>query len=196
MNDIKPDEDEFIRQLKKGEDKAYRTLIQQYRDKLFNIIYGITLDREESLDILQEVFLKVYRGIGKFEGKSQLFTWLRKIAINECYNWKRKLINKFRWRHLSIDSDETNADLNLRTKKLSPEQEYQKKELENIFNQSLNLLPKDSRAVFVLKEFEGLSYEEIAELLKIKKGTVSSKIFYARKHFKQSLTKFMEKEEG
>lgn len=189
------DEKDLLLRLKKGQQEAYRLLVRRYQAKLVSIAYGITLDREESLDIVQDVFLKVYSNIQTFEGKSRLYTWLRRITINESLNWRRKWKRRFRWHHQSLEREDDRGSMELGTDEMGPETLYRKKELEKILNQGLNELPEDARSVLILKEQEDLSYDEIAGLLKTKKGTVSSRIFYARKKLKKYLSKALDGEE-
>lgn len=188
------DEKEFILRLKKGEQEAYRLLVRQYRSKLLHIALGITLDREESLDIVQDVFLKVYGRIHLFEGKSSLYTWLRRITVNESLNWRRKWKRRFRWHHESLEGEEEGHSIELKADEIDPEGLFQKKELEKIVHQGLNRLPEEARAILILKELEGLSYKEIARYLKIKEGTVSSRIYSAREKLKGYLSTVLEKE--
>lgn len=178
--------------LKKGEQEAYRLLVRQYRSNLLHIAHGITLDREESLDIVQDVFLKVYRRVHSFEGKSSLYTWLRRITVNESLNWRRRWKRRFRWHHQPLGDEDKGHGIE--TGEAGPEGLYTKKELEKILRQGLNSLPEEARAILILKEVEGLSYTEIASHLKIKKGTVSSRIFYAREKLKEYLAAIFEKE--
>lgn len=194
INTANWNENKLVRSLKKGQDEAYRVLVREYQTKLFSIIYGITLDREESLDILQEVFLKVYNNIHSFEERSSLYTWLRRITVNECLNWRRRWKRRFKWKHQSLEEGDRGDSIELGTEKYGPETIYLQKELEKILNHELHSLPEDARTAFILKELEGLSYDEIARLLKIKKGTVSSRIFYARRRLKKSLAALPEKE--
>ena len=181
------DESRLVSLLKQGREDAYRVLIQKYQKLVFRIAYGITFDQEESLDITQEVFLKVYQNIHRFEQKSKLSTWLHRITVNEGLNWKRRWKRRLRWRHHSFeeafqqDSHEPESD------EEGPEDRYLKKEFSRKIQDVLLKLPEDARTVFVLKEMEGLSYEEIAETLNIKRGTVSSRLFYARKRLKDLL---------
>jgi RNA polymerase sigma-70 factor (ECF subfamily) len=188
-------EQELVSRLKEGQQEAYRQLIRRYQSKLINIAYGVTLDREESQDIVQDVFLKVYKNIRSFEGKSKLITWIYRITINESLNWQRRWKRRFRWQHDSIENEDLgNRDL-LMKDEFGPEEIYRKKELEKILNQELNKLSKDVRAILILKELEGLSYDEIAKLMGINKGTVSSRLFYAREKLKQSLLEVLDKED-
>jgi len=187
-------EDELIERLKKGQEEAYRILVREYQPRLYSLAYGVTLDREESLDILQEVFIKVYTNIKRFEGKSLLFTWLRRITINESLNWKRRAKRRFRWKHQAFETGGIDGGPEPGTEESGPEAMYQKKELEKLLNNGLNLLPEDARAIFILRELEGLSYDEIAGQLNLKKGTVSSRIFYARLRLKKFLERDQEEE--
>ena len=178
------DESRLVSLLKQGREDAYRLLIQKYQKMVFRIAYGITFDQEESLDITQEVFLKVYQNIHRFEQKSKLSTWLHRITVNASLNWKRRWKRRLLWRHHSFeeafqqDSHEPESD------EEGPEDRYLKKEFSRKIQDVLLKLPENARTVFVLKEMEGLSYEEIAETLNIKRGTVSSRLFYARKRLK------------
>ena len=90
------DDSRLLIDLKNGNEGAYRQLVNKYQAKLRNVAYGITLDAEESMDIIQDVFLKAYMGIDKFKGDSTLYTWLRRITINESLNWVRKWKRRFR----------------------------------------------------------------------------------------------------
>lgn len=190
------DETRLVSHLKQRQEEAFRALIRQYKAKLYSIAYGITLDREESLDIVQEVFLKVYQKIHTFREESSLSTWLHRITVNQCLNWRRRWKRRFRWHHQPLERDEAGDHPELGTDAYHPETLYQKKEFERALWQRLKELPEQARVVFILKEVEGLSYDEIAKALKIKRGTVSSRLFYARKKLSKSLEPFIEKEEN
>ncbi|MDM8522233.1 sigma-70 family RNA polymerase sigma factor [Desulfococcaceae bacterium HSG8] len=183
------DEDRLVSLLKEGDEEAFRVLIRKYQTRLFNIAYGITLEREESLDIVQEVFFKVWQNIHTFRKDSALSTWLRRITVNQCLNWQRRWKRRFRWRHQPLEKDEWDAP-ELGTDDYHPGKLYDKKEIEKVVWENLNKLPEDARTVFVLREAEGLSYDEIADVLKIRRGTVSSRLFYARKKLKELLKNY------
>ena len=187
MNSPLWDERTLISLLKQGHNEAFRVLIQQYQKRIYRIAYGITLDYEESLDIAQDVFLKVYQNIHKFEEEAKLSTWLYRITVNHCLNWQRRWKRRFRWHHEPLETSDMANRPELGTDTEKPETLYQAKEFEQLFQQKLKALPEGARAVFVLRELEGLSYDEIAQTLKIKPGTVSSKLFYARRKLKESL---------
>ena len=181
--------------LKEKDEEAYRELVRQYQAKLFRIAYGITLDREESADIVQDVLLRVYQHIHTFKGDSKFYFWLRRITINMCLNWHRRWKRRFRWRHQPLEKGEGENVMELGTESYSPETLYREKELEKILQEGLKTIPEDVRTVFILKEMEGLSYEDIAGILKINKGTVSSRIFYARQKLKRSISSLLDQGE-
>jgi RNA polymerase sigma-70 factor (ECF subfamily) len=187
-------EDELIKRLRKGQEEAYRVLVREYHSRLYGLACGITLDREESQDILQEVFLKVCSNIKGFKGKSSLFTWLRRITVNESLNWRRRAKRRFRWKHQPLETERIEGGPELESEESNPEDMYQKKELEKSLNNGLNLLSEEARTIFVLRELEGLSYDEIAAQMNLRKGTVSSRLFYARQRLKEFLERDQEEE--
>lgn len=190
------DEKRLISCLKQGQEEAFRVLIRQYQGKLFSIAYGITLDREESRDIVQDVFLKVYRKIHDFREESKLSTWLYRITVNACLNWQRRWKRRFRWHHQPLERDVAGDSPELRADDAYPGKLYEQKEFESKMWEQLKALPEKTRAVFVLKEMQGLSYDEIARTLNIKKGTVSSRLFYVRKKLGEALREYLEGEES
>jgi RNA polymerase sigma-70 factor (ECF subfamily) len=190
------DERRLVSGLKKGQEEAFRFLIRRYQSKLFSIAYGITLDREETLDILQDVFLRVYQKIHTFREEASLSTWLHRMTINLCLNWQRRWKRRFRWHHQPLERDDAGDYPELGTHDNYPETLYERKEFEKALWEALNALTEEARAVFVLKEMEGLSYDEIAKILKIRRGTVSSRLFYARKALRKALKSYLEDEKN
>ncbi len=185
------DEKEFILLLKQGDENAYRALILQFRSRLMGVAYGITLDKEESMDIVQEVFLRVFKSIHAFRGEARLATWLYRITVNQCLSWRRKWKRKYRWHKPDHDGKDMDSFPEPVENGNHPEALYQNQEHHRLLVDSLNRLPEEARAVFVLKEWEGMSYEEISKVLKIKKGTVSSRLFYVRQRLKEALYKYL-----
>jgi len=180
-------EQDLVERLKKGQQWAFNVLVNQYQDRLLKIAYGITLDREDSLEIVQDVFVSVYKNIQSFRQDSSLATWLRKITVNQCLNWKRKWKRRFRWHHDSIENDQDKILYREAEQQATPESGIREREFEFMLEKAIGNLPEKTRAVFILNAFEGLSYEQIATTLDIKKGTVSSRLHWARKHLIQAL---------
>ena len=181
------DEQDLIKRLKKGQQWAFNILVTRYQDRLLKIAYGITLDTEDSQEIVQDVFVSVFKNIQTFRQDASLATWLRKITINQCLNWKRKWKRRFKWNHESIESENDKNLFKENKKNNDPETLYKEKQSENNLMEAIKILPEKIRLVLVLNAFEGLSYEEIAKTLNIKKGTVSSRLYFARKNLVNSL---------
>jgi len=173
-------EQDLVERLKKGQEWAFNTLVKTYQAKLLKIAYGITMDQEESLEVVQDVFISVHKNIATFRREASLATWLRKITVNHCLNWKRKWKRRFKWHHQPIDSDNDFNLLEQNLKSQDPEKMIQEKQMETKLMNTVKTLPEKLRLVFVLSTFEGLSYQEIGDMLNIKKGTVSSRLHTAR----------------
>jgi RNA polymerase sigma-70 factor, ECF subfamily len=188
------DEQDLVEQLKQGRKQAFDILVNRFQKRLLKVAYGITLDREESREIVQDVFTTVFRQIHSFRQDATLYTWLRKITVNHCLNWKRKWKRRFRWHHDSI-TVENNRILSGEGKPMdTPETLMQKKQFRDRVLEAVKDLPEKTRAVFVLYAMEGLSYEEIADFLHIRKGTVASRLYHARKQMTRSLNQKEPKE--
>ena len=178
-------EQDLVERLKKKQKPAFNQLVSSYQERLFKLAYGITLDHEDSLEVVQDVFISVYHNIQTFRQDSTLATWLRKITLHQCLNWKRKWKRRFKWNHRSLEkendfepAEENNCD---------PELLFREKQLEDNLMKAIQALPEKTRLVFVLNALEGLSYDEIAKTLHIKRGTVSSRLHLARKSLINSL---------
>ncbi|MGB5987270.1 MAG: sigma-70 family RNA polymerase sigma factor [Desulfobacterales bacterium] len=191
------DEAELVAGLKQGSEDAYRTLVRHFQDRLFKVAYGILLDREEAWDIVQDVFFKVFQSIDSFKSQARLSTWLHRITVNHCLNWKRRWKRRLRGYHRPLDADSGDPEGRyppIGTEQYQPERQVREKQMARNLWASVAELPEEARAVFMLKEVEGLSYDEIADILKVKRGTVSSRLFYARKRIKKSLAPYLEAE--
>lgn len=176
------DEKELIAWLKQGRESAFRILVNQYQTRLMAIAWGITLDHEESLEIVQDVFLSVHKNITDFRGEAGLMTWMRKITVNLSLNWKRRWKRRFKWHHRPLETEESPGawgDHGIQPD--CPESNYLNREQEETLMKLVAALPEKTRTVFVLKTVEELSYEAISQLLNIKTGTVSSRLYHARK---------------
>ena len=186
QNRIVSDQELVIR-LQRGNEWAFQLLVRRFRKKLFSIAFGITLDAQESQDIVQEVFLQVYRRIHSFRGDASLSTWLHRITVNQCLNWKRRWARRFRWMHVPFGNVEDGGVEEPASPLPTPEGHLSEAETGKAIDDALKKLPEHARAVFVLREIEGLSYEEIAAVTGAKLGTVRSRLFNARKRLKELL---------
>ena len=183
------DEARLVAALKAGDETAFQTLMASHKEQVYATAYGFTLDEEESLDIVQNVFMKAFQGMGRFKAESKISTWLFRITVNECLNLRRKWSRRLRRFHQPMDAPGIPLVLKSNTK--GPDELLIVKEMGEKLKQALAALPDQARMVFVLKEIQGHSYEEIAGLLKIKKGTVSSRLHYARKKLQKALAPYI-----
>ena len=175
------DEQNLVEQLRQGDRKAFVILVNTFQKRLLKVAYGITLDPEESREIVQEVFIAVFRQIHSFRQEAALYTWLRKMTVNHCLNWKRRWKRRLRWHHdpIPLENDPSLSPEN--TQMETPEILIQKKQFRQQLMDAVKHLPEKTRTVFVLYALEELSYEEIADFLQIRKGTVASRLYHARK---------------
>jgi RNA polymerase sigma-70 factor (ECF subfamily) len=181
--DIKDPIDEpfLIRQFKDGDQSPFEWIVKKYQDRIYNLCRYLLVNPQDAEDAAQEVFLKAYRKLKDFRPEASLYTWLYRIGVNTCLDHKRKA------RSESI-KDQSFAE-ELPTAEPSPERRYQSKEIGQAIRVALEQLSKNSRAVIVLREVEGLSYEEIAEVLNTSVGTVKSRISRTREELRRLLRK-------
>ncbi len=171
---------ELVHEIKKGSQAAFKKIVSQYYQMVYGIAYGVLNHAEAARDTAQEVFFKVFREIKNFEGKSKLKTWLYRIAVNAAIDESRK---KRRVESLDgrDDQDDETPVFTPMDPSPGPRDIAYQFELREVLSRALEQLSEDHRAVMVLREYQDLSYEEIAAALQIEIGTVMSRLFYARK---------------
>lgn len=171
---------QLVARVQKGDKRAFDMLVLKYQYKVHAIVSRYIKDFDEVNDVVQEAFIKAYRALAKFRGESAFYTWLYRIAVNTAKNY---LVARNR-RPPANDVDAGDADYFEGGQRLqdidSPENLLYRDELEAVVDQSIRDLPEDLRTAVTLREFEGLSYEEIAEVMDCPVGTVRSRIFRAR----------------
>ena len=175
-----PTDQQLVLRVQKGDKRAFDLLVLKYQYKLQAIVSRFIRDTDEVADVTQEAFIKAYRALPKFRGDSQFYTWLYRIAINTAKNY---LVSKSR-RPANTDIDVEDAEQFADNEKLidetSPESFIMTEELTKVIKDSLSQLPEDLRTALTLREFEGMSYEDIAAVMSCPVGTVRSRIFRAR----------------
>jgi RNA polymerase sigma-70 factor (ECF subfamily) len=164
----------------KGDKHAFDLLVLRYQHRILGLIGRFINDPAEVEDVAQEAFIKAYRALPKFRGDSQFYTWLYRIAINTAKNY---LVARGR-RPPATDVDVEDAEFMEHNTALtdieSPEASQERDDLQRVINEAIEDLPEDLRTAFTLREFSGLSYEEITEIMDCPVGTVRSRIFRAR----------------
>ena len=178
MND--PDR-ELVAQVKSGNKAIFGQLAEHYYDMVYAVAYGVLNHHEAARDVAQEVFLKAFRDIDQFEGAAKFKTWLYRIAVNAAIDQGRKKRPMQSLDATDESDDEDRPPVIIEDKSPNPRDRAVQSELRDRLNQALEELSPEHRAVLVLREWQELSYEEIAEALDVQIGTVMSRLFYARK---------------
>ena len=184
------DEADLISRCKKGDQEALKEIFDQYHQRVYRIAYGVVRHREEALDIVQEVFIKLFRSIQNFEGKSKFYTYLYRMAMNTAIDHTRKM-----GKNLSLSLDEDRGFQPSERDEKRPDRALLDKELEERVNQAMGKLPGDQRAALILREVEGLSYQEMAEAMGCSIGTVMSRLHYGRKRIQALLKDYLSQED-
>jgi RNA polymerase sigma-70 factor (ECF subfamily) len=169
---------------------AFRKLVERHQRRAFAIAVGLVRDENDAREIVQEAFLRVYKGIGTFEGGSSFFTWLYRIVTNLAIDLMRKPGRKAAELDEGRDvSDEAEGDFALvsRIDGADPIDVLRRKEMSARIEVALAALPSYHRAVIIMREVEGLSYEEMAEAMGVSKGTIMSRLFHARQKMQRAL---------
>ena len=184
------DEAALVEELKAGSEEAFAYLLAVYQNPLFNLISHMVADQGEASDVLQNVLLKILRGIRQFNEKSSLKTWIYRIAVHEASNhrrsWRRRLFHE----PFSMDDEALHLIAKasiFRNERETPYSVYEQAECQAAVKRALASLAEPYRAAVVLREIEELSYEEIAEVLGIAEGTVKSRLRRGRETLKRKL---------
>ncbi|MBF0537272.1 MAG: sigma-70 family RNA polymerase sigma factor [Nitrospirae bacterium] len=179
----------LIDAFRSGQESAFDSLTLKYKDRVFNMCYRMMGDYDEANDCAQETFIKVYRAVGGFRGESSFSTWLYRIAVNTCKSRLTSLKYLFFKRMLSTnptDGDNfTPGDIP--DERFSPEHHLQKRQQDEAIQRAIRSLPLQQRTVVILRDIEGLSYDEIASITGLKSGTVKSKIARGRQTLRERL---------
>jgi RNA polymerase sigma-70 factor (ECF subfamily) len=179
--DNKKDTDEqLVERVFKGEKQAFNFLVLRYQRRLLGLVGRIVRDPHEAEDVTQEAFIKAYRALNNFRGESAFYTWLYRIAINTANNY---LVSRGRRPpdvDIDIDDPEQQDAQSVMADLDSPEAQRDRDELKAVIDRAISELPEDLRTAFTLREFNGLSYEEITDIMGCPVGTVRSRIFRAR----------------
>ncbi|MCJ7814814.1 MAG: RNA polymerase sigma factor RpoE [Xanthomonadales bacterium] len=177
----------LVERVQKGDKKAFDLLINKYQHRIISLVARYVSDQTEALDVAQEAFIKAYRAIPRFRGDSAFYTWLYRIAINTAKNW---LVAKKR-RPPTSDIDAADAEqyeMDSRLKEQgTPENELMREEIRRTVYDTIAELPDDLRTAIILREMDGMSYEEIAVTMDCPIGTVRSRIFRAREAIDEKL---------
>jgi RNA polymerase sigma-70 factor, ECF subfamily len=182
------DEAELVQELQAGSETAFDWLVTHYHAPVYNLILGMLADTSDAADGTQEVFLKAFRGIRQFRQGSSLKTWLYRIAIREALNHKR-WFKRHLQKNVSIDAEpnEGQARIEIQDFCATPFEQLASREIQVAVQSALQQVPDVFRSAVILRDLEGLSYEEVAEVLECSVGTVKSRILRGRRALKEIL---------
>lgn len=190
------DEALLVEGLRAGEQEAYETLLARYQQPVFNLVYRLLEDSAEASDVVQEVFLKVFRHIGSFRSQSSLKTWIYRIAVNEAHN-HRRWFSRHSKHEVGLDQEEGDSGRSYRNvlpdPGRSPYEQALGAETRTLIEEALSKINAVFREAVVLRDIEDLSYEEIAEILNVSLGTVKSRILRGREALRRQLLERMER---
>jgi len=191
----------LVKRVRSGDQRAFRTLVERYQRKIYSVALGMLKDKEEAMDVSQEAFVKVYKYLDHFKGDASFYTWLYRITVNICIDVMRR---RGSGRHEHVEFDETvaanldEANIGALGSRLgtNPQKAALRKELAVKIQEALQEVPEKHRAILLLREVEGMSYEDLSRTLEIPKGTVMSRLFHARAKVQKILSEYLELDES
>lgn len=187
-----PEEAALITELQAGSEAAFAYLMAIYRNPVYNMVYHITGDESDAGDVLQNVFVKIIRGVKQFRKGSSLKTWIYRIAVHEALNYRRSWFRRRRREAFSLDDDQHEIQVKApeADRETSPYDFVAQQERQNLVGQALRSLAEPYRTVVLLREVENLSYEEIGTVLGVAEGTVKSRLKRGRELLRRKLLGF------
>ncbi|MEZ4775594.1 MAG: RNA polymerase sigma factor [Bacteroidia bacterium] len=184
--------DSLVENLKAGEENAFRQLVETWQDRVYNTCLGFLRREEDAEDMAQEVFMEVYRSVGKFESQAQLGTWLYRIAVNKSLELIRYRKRKKRFAFLMPISGENSFDEPHSSD--HPGVSLENCERANVLLEAMSKLPENQRVAFTLHKVEGLSYIEVGEIMKMSTSAIESLMVRAKKNLQKYLADYYYKD--
>ncbi len=182
---------ELIRAVQAGDIAAFDKLVLKHKDKLFNMVFWFLGDYQEADDCAQEIFIKIFKAIKKFRFESTFSTWLYRIAMNTCKNRVKSSAYRWKKKTVSIEGPKSSKDGNpfheIENGSSSPAKELEKKERLMLIQNAINSLPEAQNQMVVLRDIQGLSYQEIADVTGLSLGTVKSRLARGRLELRNRL---------
>lgn len=178
---------ELIKKAIEGDESAYRSLLENYRGAIFNLLYKMVRNKEETEDLVQEAFMKAFSALPSFNEEYAFSTWLYKIAINNCIDHMRKKRLKTYSINKPVQSKDGELGREFPDTSMSPDKSILTKERSSLIEAAIAELPENYKVAIILRHTEEKSYEEISQILNIPLGTVKARIFRAREMLKKKL---------
>src|SRR5882757_7890213 len=189
---VPTNEMELVRRAQKGDLEAYDELIKRYQERIYATVYHMTSNHEDANDLAQDAFIKAFQALKSFKGGSSFYTWIYRIAVNKTINFLKQRKNRL---HMSLNDVDFNAehdpDLVALISEKTPRREVNLAELQEKLNEAMQKLSEPNRLVVTLHDVQGLSHDEIAEIMDCNIGTVRSRLFYARQQLQAYLSDYL-----
>ena len=186
------DEMELVKRARKGDLAAYDQLVQRYQERIYATVYHMTSNHEDANDLAQEAFIKAYQALKSFKGGSSFYTWVYRIAVNKTINFLKHRKNRSQMSLNDLDFNaEHDPDLVALISDKTPRREAGLTELQEKLNEGMQKLSEPHRLVVTLHDVQGLSHEEIANIMDCNIGTVRSRLFYARQQLQGFLSDYL-----
>ena len=182
---------EFVQRAQEGETRAFDELVIKYSKKLYGLVYNMTSNKEDTHDLLQDIFAKAYRSLRHFRGKSTFYTWIYSISVNMTLNFLKK-----RKRRAGMSLDDVDSGIQSdpafidQGHRANPRHQSNIHELQKKLNEALQALSEDHRAVVTMFDIQGMAHAEISAILGVSEGTVRSRLFYAHQQLQGYLEEF------
>lgn len=187
-----PDEMALVKRARQGDLSAYDDLVRRYQERIYATVYHMTANHEDANDLAQEAFIKAYQALKSFKGGSSFYTWVYRIAVNKTINFLKQRKHKAQ---MSLDDLDFNAehdpDLVALISDRTPRREASLAELQEKLNAAMQQLSEPHRLVVTMHDVQGMSHEEIAEIMDCNIGTVRSRLFYARQQLQAYLSDYL-----
>jgi RNA polymerase sigma-70 factor (ECF subfamily) len=188
---------ELIERAQRGDQAAFRALVERHQRRAFTIAVGLVRDDNDAREIVQEAFLRVYRGLGSFQGGSSFFTWLYRIVMNLAIDLMRKPGRRdVELQENRVVEEDADFPLVSRIDGADPLDVIRRREIAERIQIALDALPSYHRGVILMREVEGMSYEEMAQAMGVSKGTIMSRLFHARQKLQRALADCYAEEGG
>ena len=171
---------ELVKRVQSGDDRAFDLLFHRYRFRIHGLVSRYISNQEDIEDVVQESFVKAFRALSRFRGDSEFFTWLYRIAVNSAKNFLVARSRRPIGMDIEVDESEAGNTFEALRDDAGPEALMRTDQLAEIINDVINNLPEEARIAVTLREYDGLSYERIAEIMGCPVGTIRSRIFRAR----------------
>ena len=188
---VDPDAD-LVRRAQEGDTRAFDELVMNYSRKLYGLVYNMTSNKEDTHDLLQDIFAKAYRSLRRFRGNSTFYTWIYSIAVNMTLNFLKKRKRRAGYSFDDVDSGIQNDPAFIEQAHCAnPRRQSNINELQKKLNEAMQTLSEDHRSVVTMFDIQGMPHAEISQILGVSEGTVRSRLFYAHKQLQGYLEEFL-----